>query len=45
MGDALRKCRHGTRRSSGASWHVDETYLKVRGRWVYLYRQSTGTGT
>src|SRR3712207_7226429 len=20
------------------SWHVDETYLKVRGRWCYLYR-------
>ncbi len=23
---------------SGASWYVDETYLKVRGRWCYLYR-------
>jgi transposase-like protein len=21
----------------GRSWRVDETYLKVRGRWVYLY--------
>ncbi len=20
------------------SWYVDETYLKVRGRWTYLYR-------
>jgi len=20
------------------SWRVDETYLRVRGRWVYLYR-------
>ncbi len=38
MGDALRKRRHGTRRGSGVSWHVDETYLKVRGRWCYLYR-------
>ena len=38
MGDALRKRRHGTRRGSGTSWHVDETYLKVRGRWTYLYR-------
>ncbi len=38
MGDALRKRRHGTRRGSGASWFVDETYLKVRGRWSYLYR-------
>ena len=31
-GDALRKRRHGTRRGAGASWYVDETYLKVRGR-------------
>jgi transposase-like protein len=22
----------------GRSWRMDETYLKVRGRWVYLYR-------
>jgi len=38
MGDALRKRRHGTQRRSGVSWYVDETYLKVRGRWCYLYR-------
>ena len=38
MGDELRKRRHGTRRGAGISWHVDETYLKVRGRWCYLYR-------
>lgn len=25
-------------RKTGRSWRVDETYLKVRGRWVYLYR-------
>ena len=22
----------------GNSWRVDETYIKVRGQWVYLYR-------
>ena len=38
MGDALRKRRYGTRRRSGGSWHVDEAYLKVQGRWTYLYR-------
>ena len=25
-------------RCAGGSWRVDETYLKVRGAWVYLYR-------
>ncbi len=38
MGDDLRKLRHDARRGSGVSWHVDETYLKVRGRWCYFYR-------
>ena len=23
---------------AGASWRVDETYVKIRGRWSYLYR-------
>ena len=44
MGDALRKRRHGTWRGPGTSWHGDETYLKVRGRWCYLYRVLAGTG-
>ena len=25
-------------RPVGLSWRVDETYIKVRGRWIYLYR-------
>jgi transposase-like protein len=32
--DAARPCRH----VPGDRWFVDETYLKVAGRWVYLYR-------
>jgi transposase, IS6 family len=24
--------------SMGYSWHVDETYVKVKGEWAYLYR-------
>ena len=34
----LRQRRHGRDGSGRRSWHVDETYLKVRGRWRYLYR-------
>jgi transposase-like protein len=25
-------------RPVGGSWRMDETYIKVRGQWVYLYR-------
>ena len=33
--DVLRKLRRG---QAGPSWYVDETYVKVFGRWCYLYR-------
>jgi transposase-like protein len=32
--DAARSCRH----TCGDRWFVDETYVKVSGRWIYLYR-------
>jgi transposase-like protein len=25
-------------RSVGTSWRIDETYIKIKGNWVYLYR-------
>jgi len=25
-------------RKAGLSWRVDETYVKIRGKWAYLYR-------
>ena len=25
-------------RSVGGSWRCDETYIQVKGRWLYLYR-------
>ena len=31
-------------RSIGSSWRVDETYLKVKGRWCYLYRAIDSAG-
>ncbi|QBR04100.1 IS6 family transposase [Paraburkholderia pallida] len=32
------KRRNRSTTPTGRSWRVDETYLKIRGRWVYLYR-------
>jgi transposase-like protein len=34
----LRQRRRGKGGPGRRFWHVDETYLKVRGRWCYLYR-------
>jgi putative transposase len=38
LADELRRRRHGKDGTRRRQWHVDETYLKVRGRWCYLYR-------
>jgi putative transposase len=38
LADELRRRRHGRGGTRGRHWHVDETYLKVGGRWAYLYR-------
>ena len=35
LGIKLRGRRKG---KSGKKWHVDATYIKVEGRWCYLYR-------
>lgn len=33
-----KKMKWYVRPTLGMSWRVDETYVKVKGRWVYLYR-------
>ena len=38
LADELRRRRHGRGGARGRRWHVDETDLKVGGRWAYLYR-------
>jgi transposase-like protein len=35
LADQLRRKRQG---QAGKSWYVDETYIKVHGKWCYLYR-------
>jgi putative transposase len=35
LADQLRSKRHGC---AGSVWHVDETYVKVQGKWCYFYR-------
>ena len=29
---------------AGRSWRVDETYVKIKGRWTYLYRAVDSNG-
>ena len=33
-----KRLRWQWRRPQSASWRIDETYVKVRGKWAYLYR-------
>ena len=35
---------HRRKGSVGRSWHMDETYIKVKGKWRYLYRAVDKTG-
>ena len=32
------KFRKGKKRPVGNSWRMDETYIKIKGQWKYLYR-------
>jgi putative transposase len=35
---------NGSKRPVSGKWHLDETYVKVRGRWMYLYRAIDSNG-
>jgi putative transposase len=41
LAEELRRVRRG---KGGRSWYVDETYLKVDGRWCYVYRAIDRSG-
>lgn len=40
----LDKCVRRHLKSANDSWRVDETYVKVKGRWMYLYRAVDSKG-
>jgi transposase-like protein len=42
LAEQLRAKRRGR---AGVSWYLDETYVKVAGRWCYLYRAVDRDGT
>ncbi|PKF48877.1 IS6 family transposase [Enterovibrio nigricans] len=39
-----RRLRWCSKPAWASSWQLDETYVKVKGRWMYLYRAITNTG-
>ena len=41
LAEDLRRRRKGR---IGRNWHVDETYIKVAGRWCYMYRAIDSSG-
>src|SRR6201986_3500947 len=41
LAESLRRRRRG---KAGHSWYVDETYIKVHGKWCYLYRAIDRSG-
>ena len=40
----LLKRFNSCKRSVTGKWHIDETYIKVRGQWRYLYRAIDSNG-
>ncbi len=41
---ALTKAVRKKRKIYGGTWYLDETYIRIKGRWHYLYRAVNGHG-
>ena len=41
--ELMKRCTQ-RKRTVAAKWHVDETYIRVRGQWRYLYRAINSNG-
>jgi transposase-like protein len=41
----LEKAFRRSKRKVGRSWRMDETYIKVKGEWKYLYRAVDKAGS
>src|SRR5215472_17292854 len=35
---------HGQLKPKGSTWHIDETFVKIAGRWMYLFRAVDSSG-
>jgi transposase, IS6 family len=39
------ECRlRGQLKPKGSTWHIDETFVRISGRWMYLFRAVDGSG-
>ena len=34
----------GQLKPKGSTWHIDETFVRISGRWMYLFRAVDGSG-
>ena len=41
--EVLRRLRGNVKQKS-STWHIDETFIRISGRWLYLFRAVDGHG-